>query len=59
MSRKPDFNLKAMRRDTDQKNRVGAGWFNEDGSISIVLDSFIVLESHPQLILTLFPRTEK
>lgn len=55
MSRTPDFQLKALRKDTDEKNRVGVGWQNEDGTVSIVLDSFVKLESHPKLILTLFP----
>ena len=56
MSRKPDWDLKAMVKDTDEKNRVGAAWSNENGSISIVLDPFIVLQSSKQLVLTLFPR---
>lgn len=55
MSRAPDFDVKALRKDTDEKARIGAGWINKDGSISIVLDSFVVLQSHPKLIITCFP----
>lgn len=59
MSRTPDYDVKAMRKDTEQKARVGAAWKNEDGSISIVLDPFVVLEGHTQLIITCFPKESK
>ena len=55
MSRKPDFWLKAMNKDTNEKRKVGAAWKNQDGSISIDIDSFTVLNSSPSLFLTLFP----
>jgi hypothetical protein len=59
VSRSPDYDVKALRKDTDEKNRVGAAWRNDDGSISIVLDAFIKLEAHPKLILTCFPKLSK
>lgn len=57
MSRTPDYDVKAMNKDTDEKRRIGAGWKNGDGSITIVLDAFTTLQSAPALIITLFPRT--
>ena len=63
--RKPDYRLKAMQpfvtreRWIDSKGSVGAGWLNENGSISIRLDPFITLRSEPGLILTLFPEKSK
>lgn len=57
MSRKPDFTVKAMDKTTDEKNKVGGAWTNKDGTISIVLSPFIVLRSHPDLLITLFPAT--
>lgn len=52
---KPDFKLHALNKTTQEKNRVGAGWSNPDGSISIRLEAFIVLAPSPDLVLTLFP----
>jgi hypothetical protein len=41
-SRKPDYNLWMA---SDQgKGRVGAAWSNEDGSISITLDPYVILK---------------
>lgn len=53
--RKPDFWLKAMNPASKEKGKVGAGWRNEDGSISIDINAFIVLKSSPDLNLTMFP----
>jgi hypothetical protein len=54
VGRKPDFWLKAMNKATNEKRKVGAGWKNEDGSVSIDIDAFTVLQSSPDLVLTLF-----
>lgn len=53
--RKPDLWVNAMNKRTDEKRKIGAAWHNEDGSISIALDSFTVLEASPDLLVTLFP----
>jgi hypothetical protein len=44
---------------TDQTGRIGAGWANSDGSISIRLDYLVVLPPDPALVITLFPRDKK
>lgn len=54
MSRKPDFWLKALDKTTNEKAKVGAGWKNPDGSISIDLNAFVTLNARPDLVLTLF-----
>lgn len=61
---KPTYIVKAMRTmrqsavpngaTADMKGKVGAAWVNTDGSISIDLDPFVVLEAHPDLHITLF-----
>jgi len=56
MSRTPDYDVKAMNKKTDDKARIGAGWNNPDGSITIVLNSFVVLQSSNDIIVTLFPK---
>lgn len=53
--RKPDFWVKAMNKRTDEKRKIGAAWQNEDGSISVAIDCFTVLEASPDLVVTLFP----
>jgi hypothetical protein len=51
--RKPDYQLSAMQGDL--KGKVGAAWVNADGSISIDLNPFVVLQDGPlKLHLTLF-----
>lgn len=53
-ARKPDYRLKALNKDTDERNTIGAAWLNADGSINISLEAFIVLQASPHLVLTLF-----
>lgn len=43
--RKPDYYLSAKNMDTSVKGRCGAAWKNDDGSISIVLDPWVTLQS--------------
>jgi hypothetical protein len=61
MSRSPDYRIGAMNKRTDEKNgKVGAAWINNDGSISLVLDTFVQLPvGSPDLLITLFPATKE
>lgn len=44
--KKPDYNLSAMDKDNDRlKGTVGVAWINEDGTISIRLNPFVVLDT--------------
>lgn len=54
---KPTHRLKILDKGNDNRGVVGAGWENEDGSITIVLELAIVLdyENLQDKILTLFP----
>lgn len=59
MARSPDYTLKALEKSTGIKCKVGAGWINRDGSISIALDRFVVLNGNEcssggNVILVLF-----
>ncbi len=58
IGRKPDYNLHAMDKVTDEKSRVGGAWLNDDGSISVKLNPFVTLASTTALVLTLFPASE-
>lgn len=55
--RKPDYWVKAMNKATNEKRKIGAAWMNEDGSVSINIDCFTVLQASPDLVITLFPIT--
>jgi hypothetical protein len=54
-TRRPDYNLKVMDKFNDFKGRIGAGWQEEDGSISIALDPLVVLSERSGLVIKLFP----
>lgn len=55
----PDYNLSALDKVTSQRAQIGAGWKNEDGSISIRLNLCTFIHHNPNLVLTLFPNTYK
>lgn len=57
-SRKPDFRIKATTRPNVTPKLdgvIGAGWQNEDGSISLKLDPFVTIAGRDDLIITAFP----
>lgn len=56
--RRPDYDLCAMIKGTEVKGKVGAGWKNDDGSISVKLNPWVKLEWSEGLVLTLFPAGE-
>lgn len=58
--RTPDFNVKAMNKETSRGHRIGAAWLNDNGSISFELDEFVVLFGKDKTtVITLFPWEEK
>lgn len=57
-NRKPDMVLKAYNQQTDKSSIVGAGWRNSNGSVSIKLNDFVVLQQTPVYIFTLFPKDD-
>ncbi len=64
MSRTPDWNLSAImpspiESKNDSRGKVGAGWNNPDGSISIVLNLAVVLDERAVTSLRLFPNAPR
>lgn len=54
--RTPDYVVKAMNKENDRAHRVGAAWLNDNGSISVEIDEFIVLSgADKKTVVTLFP----
>lgn len=57
--RKPDYQVGAINKITGQKSsKVGGAWKNDNGTISVVLDAFVVFPGGSDTLLTLFPNTE-
>lgn len=54
--RKPDYDVYAMNKATNEKNKVGGAWVNDSGSIAVVLAPFVVISASKDVIVTLFPR---
>lgn len=53
--RKPTHRLKVLRKTDNRFGVLGAGWLNEDGSMTVVLDPSTMITSDPQHVYTLFP----
>lgn len=55
--RRPDYVLRALNKRTDERvTHLGAAWRNDDGSITLAIDRFVVLPTEPDWLLTLFPQ---
>ena len=54
--RQPDYDLSALNKETEERGRIGAAWANDDGTISIKLNAFVVLRDAKDTVITLFPR---
>jgi hypothetical protein len=59
MGRKADFNVAALNKRTDAKSNVGVAWKNDDGTVSITLNAFVVIEGGKDMLITLFPSKDK
>lgn len=58
--RKPDYRVAVMDKVTNEKNsNAGGAWINQDGSISVILNGFVCFQSTKNLLITLFPNTQK
>lgn len=56
--RKPHYRVRALNKQTDAKGTIGAAWSNDNGTISIRLDPFIVLDGGKDIVITLFPEAK-
>ena len=56
---KPTHRLKVMDKDTGYKVEAGAGWQNPDGSITVVMNPCINLTYAKNIVINLFPITNK
>lgn len=54
----PTHTLSFLNKDTQEKGKIGVGWHNPNGSISIKLNPMVVLQQPAEVILTLFPVSE-
>lgn len=57
--RKPAYNVKVMNKQTGEKSqKIGGAWVNRDGTISVILDPFVVIPGGQDILVTLFPNEE-
>lgn len=60
MAKKPNYRVAALDKDTEASANIGAAWLNENGTITIVLNDFVVLPpGGKHLLITLFPNKDK
>lgn len=57
--RTPDFQVKAMNKENNRSHRIGAAWLNDNGTLSIDIDEFVVISGRDRPVITLFPWEEK
>lgn len=57
IKRRPDFNLSVLDRETEYKGYIGVAWKMPDGSISIKLNPYVVINNDRPLLVKLFPIT--
>lgn len=57
--RKPDYNISVLDKTSGGRGVVGAGWIQEDGSISIKINPCVLLDDDPKLVIRMFPCEEK
>lgn len=53
--RKPDYRISALSKKNEHKGSVGCAWINEDQTITISLNSFVVLDERDDILITMFP----
>lgn len=53
--KKPDFHIRAIRKGTQEKAEIGVGWKNEDGSIFLKFNPFVVVPVGADYAITAFP----
>lgn len=54
--RSPDYILKVKSKTTGESHKAGAAWINEGGSTTIRLEPCTVLDSSPDILITLFKK---
>ena len=60
MATTPDYRIGVLNKDTEERaSNVGAGWLNADGSISVVINPYVVLPTGKQYVITMFPEKPK
>lgn len=55
---KPTHRLKYLNKVTGEKGDLGAAWLNANGSISLKLNTKVVLTQTADEVLTIFPLTQ-
>lgn len=59
MSRRPDFDLSVFNKVTEARGKLGVGWEDPDGSITVRLNPCVVISDHTDLVFKLFPTSSR
>lgn len=54
-TRRPDYRIAALNKETDAKGNIGVAWKNEDGSIGVVFNPFVTVPVGNNFVITMFP----
>ncbi len=57
MAGKPDYRVKALNKNTEEKGELGVAWKNPEGHITIVFNPFVVVPTGKDFVITMFPNT--
>lgn len=53
-AKKPTHRLKFLNKATEERGEIGAGWADDAGNITLVLNPMVTLRQSKDLVLTLF-----
>jgi len=55
----PTHILSAFNKSNQSRGRIGAGWLQPDGSISISLNPCVTIAQHEDIVIKLFPAKDE
>lgn len=55
MSKKPDYLVRGLHKQTNKKGLIGAAWIKDQGRIAIAINPFVAIPINEDLVITLFP----
>lgn len=51
----PDYEIRALNKETQEKANIGAAWKKPDGSITLVFNPFVTVPTGKKFAITAFP----
>lgn len=57
--RPPDYRIKALNKNTDETDYIGAAWINDNNVISLVFNPFVTVPTGKDFVISLFPNEKR